>query len=350
MKLSEKARNILNNESFIENQNNWMKRLENLFNGVPDPYLDDHVFILDGIEGHSSIDPYLNPEGYIIDCLEDLAKRVDETKKEYTFVPACISYMPYGVHFVDKLFGAEVFYKDDQWWSNLIKSPIGELSNPDLNSNEFFNLAKRACQAFLDQNVKLPFFGHPTIASVLNIIINLYGEEILIAMLTEKEKTLHDLRIIQDTLLSLHRWYLNTVPKNNFQPVIPGHRTQPYNYGQICGCSTALISSGCYKEMIEPLDAELLGTYPNGGMIHLCGSHLQHIDSFRNMKQLRSVQVNDRAAWDLEVYHKQLREDQILYLNPCKEMTVDMALKITGGHRLIVVGDQKGFVFKQKVN
>jgi hypothetical protein len=348
MKLSENAKTILNNEYFMEKKTNWMTRLNNLFNGKSDPYLDEYVFVLDGIEGSSGCDLYKNPEEWIIGCLEDLASKIEDTKKEFTFVPACVSYPLYGVHFVDKIFGANVFFKDDQWWSDYIKTPVGKLSMPDLDNNEVFSLAKKACLVFLDQNVKLPFFGLPTIASALNIGINLYGQEILIAMMTDKEAVKHDLRVIQDVLIALHKWYQEFLPVENLQPVIPAQRTQPYNYGQICGCSTALISADCYNEFIEPLDAELLGTYEHGGMIHLCGSHLQHIKSFQKMKELRAVQVNDRAAHDLETYYTELRKDQILYLAPCREMTVEKTLKITGGNRLVIQGDQGGPVKKPK--
>ena len=71
-------------------------------------------------------------------------------------------------------------------------------------------------------------------------------------------------------------------------------------------------------------------------MIHLCGSHAQHIENFRNMKSLRAVQVNDRAAEDLELYFKGLRDDQILYLCPCPGMTIERAMEITGGRRLVI--------------
>ena len=54
------------------------------------------------------------------------------------------------------------------------------------------------------------------------------------------------------------------------------------------------------------------------------------------MKSLKAVQVNDRAAEDLQLYFDGLREDQILYLCPCKGMTVERAMEITGGKRLVI--------------
>ena len=123
------------------------------------------------------------------------------------------------------------------------------------------------------------------------------------------------------------------------QPVISWNRTQPPEYSQLCVCTTQLIAGDCYAEMVAPLDDKLLGVYPNGGMIHICGSHTQHIKAFRDMKNLKALQVNDRASADLERYFKELREDQVIYLNPCKEMPVEQAMEITGGKRLVIAGD-----------
>ena len=348
MKLSDNARSILNDDYYADKHRTWMKRLENLFSGAPDPYLDEYVFVLYGIIGRSKLDMYEQPEEWIIGSLEDLAARINETEKEHCFVPVCFDYPLYGVHFVDKIFGTNVFFKEGQWWCDYLPAPVGKLEMPDLETNGVFGLAKRACTFFLEQNLKVPLFGLPTIANTLNIIINLYGEEVLADMLTDPEAVIHDLRVIEDTLVALHQWYRKTIPEETRQPVIPQHRTQPFDFGQICGCSTALISADCYNSFVAPLDAELLGVYPHGGMIHLCGSHAHHINAFRNMKELRAIQINDRAAHDLAAYYLGLREDQIIYLNPCEGMTVENALRITGGQRLVVVDIVPAALRKQK--
>ena len=96
--------------------------------------------------------------------------------------------------------------------------------------------------------------------------------------------------------------------------------------------------------MLADLDERLLGVYENGGMIHLCGSHTQHVETFKNMKTLKSVQLNDRAAENLEVYFNELRDDQIIYLNPCDGMPVRKAIEITKGKRLVVCANVNGRV------
>ena len=74
-------------------------------------------------------------------------------------------------------------------------------------------------------------------------------------------------------------------------------------------------------------------------MIHLCGAHTQHIPTWRRMKSVRAIQINDRACEDLEIYFNELRDDQMIYLNPTPTMTVGRAMKLTGGQRIVFVTD-----------
>ncbi len=55
------------------------------------------------------------------------------------------------------------------------------------------------------------------------------------------------------------------------------------------------------------------------------------------MKPLHAVQINDRAAEDLKLYFEGLRDDQIIYLTPSESMTIEKAIEITGGKRLVIV-------------
>lgn len=248
----------------------------------------------------------------------------------------------YGVHFIDKILGAEVFLQDGQWYNRYLKHEVGELKEVCLEENETWKLAKRVAKAFLDQNVSVPLFGLPTIASTLNIGVNLYGEELLVTMLADPEAAEHDLRIINNLLKDIHTWYRERIPQRQLQPVISWERTQPYGYGQICGCTTQLVSDKLYGEFLFDLDNSLLGVYPNGGMIHLCGSHRHLIPLFTKMENLRSVQLNDRAAEELKYYVEELRDDQVIYLNPCKGMTAEQAEKIAGKKRMIIVASVSG--------
>jgi hypothetical protein len=162
------------------------------------------------------------------------------------------------------------------------------------------------------------------------------------ALVSDPEAARHDLQVISDVLCTIHRWYLAHIPRAQMQCIVPNGRCQPPGYGQLCGCTTHLISGEHYAEYVASLDETLLSLYPRGGMIHLCGMHTQHVPAWRGMRSLRAVQVNDRAAEDLEVYFRELREDQIMYVNPCDGMPAERVMEVTGGQRVVVVGDVEG--------
>jgi hypothetical protein len=74
-------------------------------------------------------------------------------------------------------------------------------------------------------------------------------------------------------------------------------------------------------------------------MIHLCGSHRQHLPVWREMESLRAVQLNDRASEDFEYYYNELRDDQIIYFFPTTEFTAESALEISKGRRIVLVAN-----------
>jgi hypothetical protein len=325
---------ILNDPELIAVRNSYMDRLADLRR----PDYSGPVFVLDGIGGRGGCDPYLDPERWVAGALQDLAERAKEAGDPYVFRPLAVEFIPYGVHFVDKILGSDVFFEADQWYNRPLATPVGELTPPNLDNDPTWRLATRFALAFRDADVELPVLGLPVIASVLNIAVNVYGEGILTTMAMQPERAARDLQTINSLLCEMHAWYRQTLPASRRQPVVATHRTQPPDHGQICGCTTQLLSAAMYTDLIAPLDDALLSVYPNGGLIHLCGAHVQHIPAWRAMKSLRAVQLNDRAALDLEIYVNGLRDDQVIYLNPFPGMTAERALEITGGRRLVLVG------------
>ena len=340
--LSPEVRAVLNDETLIARRDLWFRRMSCLFDGAQDDYNDEFVYTLAGgvPREWDPADAFARsePEKWVADCLNRIAQAPEIAGNR--FAPLCVEYPIYGVHFIDKIFGADVFWKDNQWSAHYLTTPIGQLQMPDLEKDETWALARRAALAFVEEDVRLPLFGMPTLSSALNIFINLYGGEALEAMLLDEEAAQHDLNVINDLIRTLHRWYLANVPLEQLQAVVSWARTQPAGYGQLCGCSTQLLSGELYAKMVAPLDDALLGEWPHGGMIHFCGAHTQHMETFRSMKHLRALQLNDRAACDLKQYYDGLRDDQILYLNPCGGMPVEEAVSITGGNRMVLVSWQ----------
>ena len=286
-------------------------------------------------------DPGINPAEWLSTAITELAGKVPEASDELVFRPMGICFNPRGVHFVDDLFGAKVFLHDfsEQWQVHPLQTPVGSLAFPEFEENQTWKKVQEVALLFREidpPNVRLVL---PTLSSALNVAVNLYGEEILVAMLTDPAAARHDLRIINDVIVKLHTWFIDHLPLDRFQPISMSGRFQPSGYGQICGCTTQLPSNELYEEFIASLDAEALSLYGNGGLIHLCGAHVQHIPTWRRMKELKSVQTNDRATLDLASYFHGLREDQMLYIHYFEDMPLAKALEITGGNRSVLVGE-----------
>ena len=294
-------------------------------------------FYLQGVSGTSKADLYAEPQRWLDEALDDLAAKATSILDTVVFRPLTIEPWPYGVHFIDRMFGCQVYYYENNWWAQPIRSAIGFLTPPDLTNDDTWSLARELALGFIERHVAVPYYALPVIASPLNILVNLYEQNVLEAMIISPAAVHHDLRIITNLLCELHRWYRANMPAEQLQPVAASGRCQPPGFGQICGCTTHLLSSSMYQDFIAEMDEDVLAVYPNGGMIHLCGVHTQHIPTWRNCPSLRAVQLNDRAAEDLELYYLGLRDDQIIYLNPTQTMTAVDAIHITGGRRLVII-------------
>lgn len=333
--ISRETKAALNDPEVIAVFNSHQARLRDLFSGKrPQP-----VFVLNGIGQYTeyTAETGVNWESWLDDSLDALAGRSAEACNRDIFRPLTITYNPHGVHFVDDIFGAEVFLLQGAWQVYPMQRPVGTLHYPDLEANPAWRTVREFALAFLERDVAGVTLGLPTIASVLNIAVNLYGQEILLAMKVDPEAAHHDLQVIHQVLCELHRWFLENIPPERYQCIIPDFRFQLPGYGQLCGCTTQLVSGRDYDEFIAPLDDALLSVYPHGGMIHLCGSHTQHLSTWRSLDSFRAFQINDRAAEDLKAYFDGLRDDQIIYANVCPTMPFKKVVEITRGERVVIV-------------
>lgn len=107
---------------------------------------------------------------------------------------------------------------------------------------------------------------------------------------------------------------------------------EPLEYAFVLNGVLGHASTDPYAEPERWVEESLKSLVPHG-------EHTQHIPVWREMLPLRAIQLNDRASEDLEAYFQGLRGDQILYLNPTPTMTVERAIQITGGRRLVIVAE-----------
>lgn len=328
----------LNDEEVMAQRELHMKQLNRLFEGPPKA---SQPFYLDACLGRSSVDLYLEPENWVEDCLRDLARQCEENLRRGRYCPLILMGKPYSVHFTDCIFGAEVFFSQSsgEWYNKPFQTPAGSLKKPVLEESEAWNLAKRIAKAFRDSGVKAPYFSMTTIASPLNVLLNLYGSDVLVDLLLEPEAVRRDLDVITQAQVDMHQWYAENIEEDQLQCTTAVIRMQPPGFSQLCGCSTQLISSDLYASMILPYDHRILKAHKYGGMIHLCGSHLQHLETFCNMEALRALQLNDQAADDLDGYVAGLRKDQVLYVRPTKRMTAERIREICSGRPVVITSD-----------
>jgi hypothetical protein len=318
-------------------------RLETVFDGT-----QEDVFFLRGPDAYTTrVD--IDSVEWMEERLEWLADRAREILAEpddLRFRPLSVTYNPREVHYIDHLLGAEVVDicpapEECNWQVNYLKTPVGELRPIDLASHPVWQDTVRFTEALLACELPAVHVGMPTISSALNIAMNLYGQEFLIALMVETDAATRDLRVINDLLLEIHRWYVANVPADVLQPICAGDRYQPVGFGQLCACSAQLISAETYAEHILPLDAEILQCYPNGGMVHICGAHAHQIPNWRRMPEVRAIQFNYPATKDFHQYWTDLRDDQVLYLDLREEELPlrTMLAGSDGGKRCVFVGE-----------
>lgn len=336
--MTQEVINTLNSSELIAAREYHMDRLTRLFNGEE----LDRPFFLSGIGGWSGVDATKDPEKWVDEALTNLSTQAERLLDKNVFRPLGIEYWIYGVHFTDALFGAELTVESGLWWTPGVSNEIGELPVPDLEHNEVWKMAQRLTLAMVDSGVKVPFFTTQVLGEPWNQTFNIYRDRAMMAFYDNPEGMHRDIDVVTDTLVEMHKWYNSVIPKDQFQPICFGGRCQPRGYGQMCGCSTHLISNEIYEEFFRHEDQRILDLYPNGGMFHLCGHHLQHIPSWKEMPKVRAFQTNDLAT-DLVFpeFFENTRKDQILYFNITKDFDEKRILDLTdGGKRCVIVSDR----------
>jgi hypothetical protein len=290
-----------------------------------------------GLAGTAHIDMLAEPERWLADVLADMAAHVAEAGDEQTFWPLVIEVDPCGVHFVDALFGAPVRFHGGQVWSRELPCAVDELEPVDLGASELFQrtLALAKLAAEVGQGKLL--VANPVLSCPLNIGINLFGERLLCALHTAPEAAARALRLITDVIAAAMHAFEAALGPTLRRNTVGAGRYAPAGCGFIDGCADQLVGARHYDQFVAPLDAELLGRFPGGGMIHLCGAVAQHIPTWAAMAPLRQVQVNDRATEDLPAWVAARRSDQVLYVTPTASTPVPRVVEVTGGQRVVLM-------------
>ncbi len=308
-------------------------RLDCLYAGE----LLERPFGLSGVWGTATSNSFTHPEDCIAEQLVSLATvELDKLKCGAVFRPGITGVGLYGVHFMDVLLGAEVFDLDGtgNWQVHTLTTAVGTLELPNWAQHPAWQTAARAAEFFVEHAPGSVVFETPCISSPLNIAINLYGQEFLMALLEEPEAAHHDMRVITDLMLGIHGWYIERVPWRQRQAAAIGRVTPP-GFGHLCRCSATMLSEEQYLEFVMPYEREVLALFPRGGFMHLCGFYTQLIPAWQHFDELKVLQVNDDASADLPEYFRRLPDDRVFYNLECPQMPWREAERLTSGCRIV---------------
>ena len=133
-KLSTEAHAYLNDAFGIAERDMWFDRMTALFDGKEDEYNSRKVFTLHGIVPRPKDNWYMykEPENWVIDCLELML--TTKGSQPDGFTPVCVEYPPYGVHYIDKMLGANVYHitMQDSGMRIILPHPSARLKCPTL--------------------------------------------------------------------------------------------------------------------------------------------------------------------------------------------------------------------------
>jgi hypothetical protein len=292
-----------------------------------------------GLAGRAEIDMIADPDSWLADVFAQMADYAPTFADPVTFRPIIVELDPLGVHFVDAVLGARTGLVGGQYWSEQLPIDLDDLRMPDLRASPVFQAALRLGEkavALARRGDGCIFVATPVLSCAINIAINLFGERFLEALIDRPEAARRCLRVINGTIIGCTRTIQSAIPADIRRNSVAENRFAPPGVGQIDGCATQLVSKRAYDDYFAALDAEVLGLSPLGGLMHICGAHTQHLATWAAMRELKAVQLNDRATEDLPAYFACLRPDQLLYVAPTTDMPLGRVLEITGGRRLVL--------------
>jgi len=327
----------LNDPNLIAMDRKHVQRMEALYAGEDD---SNDLYVLYGKSaGLDLADESLSLEEKLANALDELAADADRLTDEQTFRPLVLNADMFGVHYIDNIFARACFGIETKWGHRANDFEVGSLTEIDLDNDPYWIAAKEATLKFLEVEAPLVRMTPICLANSLNTAMNLYGQSLLMAFYDNPEGVRNDFQLINDVIVTMHKWYRDTVPADKLATIAAGVRFMPPGHGHLDGCSTQMLSPDQYDEFVRDLDDAITSVWPNGSMLHLCGAHTQHLPTWSKLDSFKAFQLCDGPNAELEDYYTQSRDDQIIYVGPTAKISMDRIMDITGGWRIILADD-----------
>lgn len=242
----------------------------------------------------------------------------------------------YGTHYIDALFGNDVQWVENQFWSKEQTCEVGDLQMPDLTNSELLKeTVGLAC--WIKNNSPENFvISMPDVGSPINVAVNLFGERFFLELAMNPDAAARVLMMIGEVTRRVYQELVDAVGQKTIRCHNAFYVYTPYDYAGLSLCATQMISPDNYSELVAAADDRSIPDCYKGMIQHICGSSNQHVAGMAARERIKGVQLNDNGADQFEDYFKALRGDQIFYLRPTDNMPIDKILSITKGERLLL--------------
>lgn len=218
----------------------------------------------------------------------------------------------YSVGIFPSMFGAKVFYSDD----NLNLMPITremkpeqitriiEQGIPDINSGlipqvfEFGHYFNELISEY-PKIKKYIHHYHPDFQGPLDVVELLWGSALFTDVLLEPQKVKDLLELVTETYIVLmKKWYEEFPPYYDDMAVhwglmMPGHV-------MIRDDSATNFSPDLVQELVLPYNQRILNEF-NGGSIHFCGTGTHFIEDFSKLDKMGGIQLSQPDYNDMNV-------------------------------------------------
>lgn len=182
----------------------------------------------------------------------------------------------YGNYFMPALFGCEILYPPDQapGFRTLEASfeDMRQLEVPDFETNPVMRRAVAEAEVLKRRYGFCS--GSICLGSPLNVAVNVYGDQFIVACALEPETAQHVLRIIAQTEFRIYHEFSAVIAPQDF-PLTD----IPFGYGN---CPAVMFSPGTYKDVILPVDKWVRDQVGSFGLHH-CGVFDAYIDLYKEL-------------------------------------------------------------------
>ncbi len=278
-------------------------------------------------------------EKWLENQLRAVRENVEETLDGVSlYYPIIEMFSLYGTHYIDKLLGGDVSWTGEQFWSKELSCEVSELQPPNLKNSALLKETVELAIWIKEKTDGKFLISMPDVGCPLNVAINLFGEKFLLEIAINPESAKRVLMIIADATRMVYEALIDAVGQKTIRCHNAFYVYTPYDYAGLSICATQMISPDNFSDIVADADDTSVPGVYKGMIQHLCGRSGQHVPEIAKRQRIKGVQLNDAAADQFEMYHKGLREDQVFYIWPTENMPLEKVLSITGGRRLVIIG------------